>query len=495
MRGNHPGFKKIFVQTKKRAALFSILAMMLAALLFIMLIPSTETPVKKNSEISKTRVRNLNSFISSADPYFQTVLLSSAPETMDALTDSMIGKGFFSQQALQCSFEKMLADGRLTNVSQTPQTRDLAFQINGGVMDGYDSVFIAPPLSDNYPYVQRFLSRNKAQISNATAMFAYFFVAPTECSIHAYIFNELCGEPGRILGYADMSYTFLGNGYYNITLGFQKKIPVERGEPLYYMVDSNCSGTPGVNRLFAYTVDPSVIPESNMSSAGLIAQTYFQNNSINYFAGVLEDYAKENTHSELNTKLNSAKVSQSEPWSLDITLNITYFLEDRVASWEKNSRVTQKISILGLKDPFFAHGTSGLQNRKIKRDQSQLGIWDLKINTTQGNITSFTNFYAKGNYIVTSTAPNFLMRYTNNTNASGVGITTLVNSSYPEIQNASYTDYYYFSGRRFSCAVGELMNLSSDPLGIFSHFKLDRVSVAYYGFGTAGDTNFSEYTC
>jgi len=479
---------------KKKAALFSILALMLAGLIFLIAIPSTDTPIQKNTEISKTRIKTIDGFLDNTNSYYKTVLRIVGPATMDSLTQNIVRHDYLNSSQLQCDFEKILSQGKIMNFSQTPQNFDLAFIIDGGVMNSYEST-LTPAGSPDYPYIQKFISRNKTLIKKMTVFLGYFYIIPRTCNIKAYVFDQLCGEPGKVLGVVNTTQTFSGSGYFNATLNFSTQIPVERGETLYYVLDSNCSGLAGPNGLFPYTIDSKTINESNMSIAEMSEQNFSQTNSIDYYSSLLSEYAEKNYNAELVNKINNAKVFQEEPWNLNIVLNITTYLRDADASWEKNALLSQKISILGMDDPLFAKGTNGNQNRTITRNPDQIGIWDLKINTSQGNITAFTIFYNQSHYITSSRAPSFLMRYSNNPNSSAFGITSLVNISYPERQNASYLDYYYFSDINFSCSLGQLYNITEDPTGLFGHFKLDKESLAYFGYGSTDDGNFSEYTC
>lgn len=495
---------------KRKAVLFSVLAMLIASLLFVVLLPSTDKQLTLKTEIAKTRIKAVNGLVSSTDGYFQSALDVASLNAMDSLTERILKKGYTNYSELQCNFEKLCADGRIVDYEELINLGfDLKFNIGDGIVktfetDNLDIGYLF--FYQEYGFFQKFRSENKTFLKTGQILLGD--TTQAEYYINIYVLNDVCGKPGRILDHANFTANFTTPGLeiiiYNFS--FKKQYPVDRNETLYFFVIASSlappsfPGPPFTLSLFVDFVDSARFPDGNATSfynfnAGQNEYPLMKQGNIDYFSQKLANYSLQNFGIEPNYKVRQITLSQSEPWNFDVSMNMTIYIQDNhFAAWEKNSLIKTKIPIEGLLDPLFAKGTNGTINRTFKRDKSIMGVWDLKINETRGNITLFSEYYQKGNYVMSSRAPSFLMRYINSSNPSPIGIETLVNKSFPDL-NTSYMDFYYFTNKTFNCGAGELMKVSSDPSNIFGHFKIDKFSVAYYGFGSMNDSNFTEIIC
>ena len=144
---------------------------------------------------------------------------------------------------------------------------------------------------------------------------------------------------------------------------------------------------------------------------------------------------------ELNFNVNSVTITQSEPWMVDISVDLDIDVNDskNTASWTINKVFTEKLNITGFVDPLYLVNTQGKVNNSIRRTIVP------GFNNENDLDTHLLNSY----YIEHSDAPSYLMRFDNNPGSSSNGIESLVNSQ--ELIDAglsanarSAVDFIYF---------------------------------------------------
>ncbi len=157
----------------------------------------------------------------------------------------------------------------------------------------------------------------------------------------------------------------------------------------------------------------------------------------------------------VNFSINDVTITQTEPWMVDILLDLNIEVEDKkgTASWTINKIFSNKINITGFEDPLYLVNNNGLVNNTIRK-------------TTVDPTSSTANLetHMLGSYYLEHPdAPSYLMRFENNLASSSNGIESLVNSqklideSLP-INAKSAVDYIYFdSGNNPSdCNIEDL---------------------------------------
>lgn len=191
------------------------------------------------------------------------------------------------------------------------------------------------------------------------------------------------------------------------------------------------------------------------------------NTFINWTTRIKEQTNK--TDITVDFTVNSVTITQSEPWKVDIAINLDINVKDKknTASWTINDKdyikqinITTGGSNTKFVDPLYIVNNNGLVNNSITRTTVPDFSSEANLNT------HLLNSY----YIEHSGAPNYLMRFENDLGSSSNGIESLVNSQ--ELIDAglsansrSAVDYiYYGSGGVADCEV-------KDPS--YSWFRLD----------------------
>ena len=184
------------------------------------------------------------------------------------------------------------------------------------------------------------------------------------------------------------------------------------------------------------------------------------------------------TNIKLEFNIDSVTISQSDPWLVDIKVNLDIDIQDNknTASWTINNKdYTKKINITSLTgvkkfvDPLYLVNNNGLVNNTIT-------ITTVPDFSSSANLnTHLINSY----YIEHSDAPSYLMRFENNLGSSSQGIESLVNSQKlidkgVTTYDRSAVDYiYYGSGITTNCKIVDFESLD--------WFKLDSSHLGFYG--------------
>lgn len=173
----------------------------------------------------------------------------------------------------------------------------------------------------------------------------------------------------------------------------------------------------------------------------------------------------------LDFTVNNVTISHSEPWVVDVTVNLDIDVQDKknTASWKiDNKDYTKKINISAFVDPLYMVNNNGLVNNTMK-------VTTVDPSASSSNLnTHLINSY----YIEHSDAPSYLMRFENNLGSSSYGIESLVNSQERidaglSALSRSAVDYIYFGTQiAEDCEVKNpnysWFRLDSDHLGFYN---------------------------
>lgn len=475
----------------KKAVLFSLLALLLAGLVFFVVTPTHDSGVGKSTHIASLRIQTLDSFMEQLDAYFADAVKTATPNAMDALAEEVAANGFLNQTELQQRYQQYAQNGYAWEFTlDKTEVSDIGFTLNSGLSppQAYASTDVLFTIGGMR---QLLYARNATLLRNIQFRVASFAGGGIPVLLEVYVFSDDKGMLGHVVDYANLSYTTVPV-IDTVTLNFSRNYRTSEGEPLYVLFVNNASsGT------FFY-VEDDFVAESNVTSSPVIRRnaTFMENRSVEVWGEKLQTYVNDTYGNRFQYAVHGMDIWQEDPWHLKVRMNLTYFLEDAFASWQKQSIFITEVPIEGMRDPqAAAFGGLGTQ-RRFSRSAAYKGIYDLKPGDN-GNIVLFEDYYNNSYSIPSARAPSMLMRYVNNTNASlCCGLESLVNNSYPARENASSIDFRYFDqSKSYSCTLGELWNMTNDPAGIYGTFRLDRESVAYYGYGEEGDPVFSEAGC
>ena len=178
------------------------------------------------------------------------------------------------------------------------------------------------------------------------------------------------------------------------------------------------------------------------------------------------------TDIKFNFTVNEVKISQSEPWYVDIGLNISLDIRDKrnTSYWIRDRYLVNKMTILGLEDPLYVVGTSGRVSNVILRTTFSPLVF-------YGNATNLVLHANSSYYLANNASPNYLMRFEGNLNSSPVGVESLVNVDKLQGQglpalDRSVVDYIYFG-----TVATTNFRINNTP----EWFKIDQEHLDFYG--------------
>ena len=172
----------------------------------------------------------------------------------------------------------------------------------------------------------------------------------------------------------------------------------------------------------------------------------------------------------LGFTINDVTISHSEPWKVDVSVDLTISVQDKknTASWAINKEYTKKINITGFVDPLYLVNNDGKVNNTIRKtivpgfeDEDDLE-------------THLLGSY----YIEHSDAPSYLMRFENNLGSSSNGIESLVNSQKLidaglSAKSRSAVDFIYYGSQTTT-------NCNIRHLDSYDWFLLDSAHLSFY---------------
>lgn len=149
----------------------------------------------------------------------------------------------------------------------------------------------------------------------------------------------------------------------------------------------------------------------------------------------------------IDFNIESITINHSNPWEVDVYLEVNIFVEDvtGIASWNITKTIMSSIPIEGFEDPTYVVKTNGKMLNVINKTP----YTDFVSGTDTSNLQAHTtNSY----YLAWSTAPSFLMRLEGNLNSSPYGIESLVNlqkliDQGEGIDSRSVVDHIYWSNK------------------------------------------------
>ncbi|MBI2656757.1 hypothetical protein HYX03_03390 [Candidatus Woesearchaeota archaeon] len=147
---------------------------------------------------------------------------------------------------------------------------------------------------------------------------------------------------------------------------------------------------------------------------------------------------------KFNFVVNDVKINQTDPWTVDIGLNLSLDIRDKknLSYWIRERYLTTRINIIGFEDPLYIVNSKGrVTNAIIKTN-----ITNFVVNGKVGNLLIHAN---NSWYIAHNDSPSFLMRFTGDLGNSTFGIESLVNLDEFQqqglaLKDRSVVDYIYF---------------------------------------------------
>lgn len=206
-----------------------------------------------------------------------------------------------------------------------------------------------------------------------------------------------------------------------------------------------------------------------------------KNMTLTVFLQNLSSMAYDYFKMEANFTINSITITQTKPFMVDVTVNLSLRLSDEFANISDTRMLAVPISIEGLPDALYS--INGTYNQTIRKTNiTKLSGW---------NAEDLRQLYDLHEYRNYPSAPSFIGRMKANFSASDYGIESFINNTdpgvtaYPYRTNDTTVDYQFWQSISFNCS--DVKNLSSSLMP--HRFQLHYDYVVNFGI-----TNNSLYT-
>ncbi len=191
----------------------------------------------------------------------------------------------------------------------------------------------------------------------------------------------------------------------------------------------------------------------------------FQNN-LNYTLGksldelktLAQDHGAVFSYTAINK--NNIKVSQEDPWNLNISFVINYNLNDsrNDVSWNiENKKISILLDIENYRDPFYLF-------------EDQLNKTITKTNVTTWTLSEFNMHIVNSLFRNHADAPSFLKRLQGDKTSDANGIESILDSRIYGNGEFSNVDFEFWSNKNGECRV----------TGMPSNFRLTAAHLTYY---------------
>lgn len=147
---------------------------------------------------------------------------------------------------------------------------------------------------------------------------------------------------------------------------------------------------------------------------------------------------------KFNFTINDVKLNQTDPWNVNIGLNISLDIRDKrnTSYWIRERFLTTRVSVIRFEDPLYIVNTKG----RVTNPIVQTNITNFVVN---GNVANLLTHMNNSWYIAHNDSPSYLMRLAGNLDNSTFGIESLVNVDELQGQglqakDRSIVDYIYF---------------------------------------------------
>ena len=172
-----------------------------------------------------------------------------------------------------------------------------------------------------------------------------------------------------------------------------------------------------------------------------------------------------------NYTINSIKINQTDPWFIDVSLDLTLDVRDKknISYWVRDKHLVTSIKITDFEDPLYIINSKG----RITNPIIQTSITQFVVN---GNVENLLKHANNSYYTAHNDSPSFLMRLEGNLGNSTYGIESLVNLAEFQdqgiaINDRSIVDYIYFGTQN---TVNFRINATP------SWFKIDQNHLDFY---------------
>ncbi|MFH1073414.1 MAG: hypothetical protein V1743_08355 [Nanoarchaeota archaeon] len=458
----------------RKAILFTLISLLLAALFIVIFSTQVQTPYDAKTPLIDMKINNMKIYNNNLETYTQTVLGIAAYDSLMAMSTYLnsSGRALQNDEEVECIFADFIEDGRLRYVNDslvkdptTGEEKDIQFKINNDILDniaGADELFeinsSAPEINMTYAIYQNFTAENTAKLQNVKFSANIHTNAPPSL-VKVQVYLARCGYPQYLL---DEAYAAVQPGLSTTeyTVQFYRDQTISEGQ-MYYIMFSG-------DEYFNLSLNAGDPPTSHIADSSAkyiwINDSYLNPTLANYtgldsWLGTFINISHNELGIDTNYTVTETTLEQFYPWTLTVSANFLFTSNDSTSSYRNNVTLSRDFDIDGLPDPLYIYNQYGIN--RIYRAPSGID---------KGfNISVFTNFTEQKLYWEDDLAPSYLDRLKNSTNSTtDFGIESVINFTmlddmsviFSKVYNKSFIDYLYLNGSNISCDDLYTMNIT-----------------------------------
>jgi len=442
------------VALSKKGVFFTFIALLMVSAFLVVVTFQQQHLSAERMPVEISRVIVADNYVKSLNHiYIDRAIRTSAYNALVALAIRINKTRNFtsSLEQLGCDFENAMVSGRIVNASLIEDTPDLWFQTDflatvaevGEVSFGGDKGVAQSFYTDADVWISSVILWLKGSDGDG---------------VYLELRRSRCDQPSTLL--ANTTIWVPGSGWSEVMALFPRTL-LKKGE--YFLVLSSDAPEDGVSSKTAsydegklYSARGQLMPTiDEVNNVSIVGE-----HCLNERLERIENVSWEALHIRTAFKRVSitSKLYQSNktgPWQVGVNLSVEFDVDAMLASWNTSDVIETVFSIEGLTDPFYSYHSKGLVMNTIR--MADVDAWD--VDALYWHIENIT-------YRANPSAPSFLMRFVNDTEASACcGIEAPINPlrfkfAAGEDYNKVYIDYCFYSWRCAPDVEGRIWNIT-----------------------------------
>ncbi|MFH1400783.1 MAG: hypothetical protein ABIH41_04645 [Nanoarchaeota archaeon] len=463
------------MELRRKAVLFSLIALMMAGLFILLFSTDVRTPRDYRNPLVELKVRSLKFFSESSEDYMRDAAVLSSRRVLEGMADHIATKDMHinSEEELHCFFDQMFRNGTVGMIGGVAPGEPLSAKA-GRVSTGpypynnwQDPLLAPPPETEVIPgtkIYQRFRPLMDGSIRGVENVWIYTDQVIPDVTMTVQLWNVSCGLPSELLATTQVVFNSVNRATpaadWTAPHNIQFAAPVGLKQTFEYLLVFSADGKIFVGHERLTPDDPSVVLGNIVPNLTYAPLDY---SSFNALMGNYSDLAADNLNINSSVTLNDVSIFQVYPWVVQVRVNTTMRSQDNYSTYTKNFTFDVEVPIAGLQDPLFAYW--GKYPKMI-----------VPTNITQDadfNVQSFTQFVKDEQYkAAKNISVSYLDRLMDHVVLSDCcGIMSVITPSRipliadRDIANYSYIDFFFINDTLFNQSCSELFNITyNDPL-------------------------------
>jgi len=469
---------------KKKGIFFTLLSIMIITILFMLFTSKEYITNIDRMPVIKERITKVDNFVRNLEEsYIERTLKYSTYNALRAITLYIENQSRFfnTTRDFNCAFETVVMTGTLSNTSWSTLITDTYFNITPELANNTGS-FLGNRVEwfgANHILAQMFIPHTSGNLESAEFKMNWQYPPPKDFkNVSLELRTDICDTPSDIILDTTIIESPPNAGWVDRIATFPNKPYIQSGKKYYFIFSSedtplDRTGIRATDDAYTNgTLYSSDSPSITVKIDDVTGQKIMEGNTLLERLEGIENASRRIFFTETDFNIVNITLYQDNDtahWYVGVGLNVSYVINSTIAYWKNNILVTSLLSIVGMEDPYY-YVMSNRTTRIIENEFENITTEDITKNFLW-NLTYLQKHINYTTYKPEEKAPNFLMRFTNNTNSSiCCGIESIISNQ--SEKNMSYIDYCFWSG---TCD-------GSDPDGNFSLYAIDGITTEEYPF-------------